>query len=165
MGGLEKPTRGEVKLLGDSISSMSDSNRTRLRRESLGFVYQFHHLLPEFNVLENVLMPLLVAGICSKDEEEKAKELLSKVGLSKRTKHLPSMLSGGERQRVAIARSVVNAPKLVLADEPTGNLDNENANQIFSVLLDQAQENQSALIIVTHDLTIAAGCSKTITLI
>lgn len=151
LGGLDTPSEGSVEVCGEDMSQLSDRARGDLRNEDLGFVYQFHHLLPEFTALENVAMPLLIRGTNMAQTEQRARMLLERVGMLGRTEHKPSELSGGERQRVAIARAVITEPRAVLADEPTGNLDRQNAEQIFRLLLRLNEELETALVIVTHD--------------
>lgn len=160
LGGLDLPSSGIVKVMGKDISSLSDKDRGILRNQSLGFIYQFHHLLPEFTALENVAMPLLIRGLLVKEASDKAEEILEKVGLSDRLKHKPAQLSGGERQRAAIARALVTNPNAVLADEPTGNLDHKTAVQIFDLMQTLNQEMQTAFIIVTHDMQLAEKMDK-----
>lgn len=158
LGGLDAPQAGDVTLCGQSFSGaqkMSAKRQGRLRNQHLGFVYQFHHLLPEFSALENVMMPLLVRNTDKTDAKKAALELLEKVGVGKRSKHKPSELSGGERQRVAIARAMVTQPDCILADEPTGNLDQETAQSVINTLFELQQSQQTALVIVTHDMAIA----------
>ncbi len=155
LGGLDKTCSGDVKLLGKSLSTLSEKKRCQMRNKSLGFVYQFHHLLPEFNACENVMMPLLIGGMLPIKAKNRAEECLVSVGLSERLTHKPSQLSGGERQRVAIARALVNKPQCILADEPTGNLDSATADKVFESFLKLNQENDTALVIVTHDLQLA----------
>ena len=160
LGGLDLPSSGTVKVMGKDISTLSDKDRGTLRNQSLGFIYQFHHLLPEFTALENVAMPLLIRGLSVKEASNKAEDILSKVGLAERLKHKPGQLSGGERQRAAIARALVTNPNAVLADEPTGNLDHKTALQIFDLMQSLNQEMQTAFIIVTHDMQLAKKMDK-----
>ena len=155
LGGLEVPDQGEILFEGRDLANMSQKQRTRLRGEKIGFVYQFHHLLPEFTALENVAMPLLIAGQSPAKAEQVAFDVLTAVGLQQRVEHRPSELSGGERQRAAIARAMVNKPRLLLADEPTGNLDEKTAADVFDLLLEMNQELSSAMIVVTHDTNLA----------
>lgn len=155
LGGLDKPSKGKVYLNDVLFSNKSANERARLRNQNLGFIYQFHHLLPEFTALENVAMPLLIGQSKKKEAYEKSEHLLKEVGLFDRIHHKPSELSGGERQRVAIARALVNDPKCVLADEPTGNLDEENAAHIESIMYELARKKQTAFLVVTHDHNLA----------
>jgi len=155
LGGLDSPTSGEVVFDGKSLNSLSSSAKAELRNRELGFIYQFHHLLPDFTALENVAMPLLIGKVNKVEAQEKARAMLSAVGLEKRAAHRPSELSGGERQRVAIARALVNNPRLVLADEPTGNLDARNADSIFDLLGELNVRQGTAFLVVTHDLHLA----------
>ncbi|ATZ74125.1 lipoprotein-releasing system ATP-binding protein LolD [Idiomarina sp. X4] len=155
LGGLEKPTTGELMFNDQDMTSWSSDKLSSWRNSNLGFVYQFHHLLPEFSALENVAMPLLIAGEKSKNAKQTAQTLLERVGLGHRLSHRPSQLSGGERQRVAIARAFVNNPDIVLADEPTGNLDGEAAASIYQLMLELNKERGTAFIVVTHDNTLA----------
>lgn len=155
LGGLDIPDSGTVQVCGQDMSRLSDAERGQLRNRSLGFIYQFHHLLPEFTALENVAMPLLLRRGPIAKALEQAKEFLSRVGLSGHMKHKPAELSGGERQRVAIARALVTRPRVILADEPTGNLDRKNVEQVQKLMLEMNQELGMAFIIVTHDHTVA----------
>ena len=159
LAGLDKPTSGEIIINGNDFSKLNDNQICSIRNQNLGFIYQFHHLLPEFTALENVLMPLMIHGHISDDKRNNALELLNRLGLSKRTTHFPGQLSGGERQRVAIARAVVNSPSIVFADEPTGNLDNKTSNQVLDIFFKLQQELKTSLVIVTHDNEIAAKAS------
>jgi lipoprotein-releasing system ATP-binding protein len=155
MGGLDKPTTGEVTISDVNWQKISEKQRCQLRNQRLGFVYQFHHLLPEFTAVENVAMPLLLSGMAVKNAEQQASDMLDHVGLQHRKVHKPAQLSGGERQRVAIARALVHQPHCVLADEPTGNLDQTTASKVFDLMLDLNRQMNTALVIVTHDPQIA----------
>jgi lipoprotein-releasing system ATP-binding protein len=155
MAGLEKTSSGQIEILDQDISFLNQDELGVLRNTYLGFVYQFHHLLSDFNAIENVAMPLLIRRYGYKQAFKEAEALLKKIGLSKRLTHKPSELSGGERQRVAIARSLITKPKCILADEPTGNLDGKTAHFVFDLLLDLAKENRSTLVLVTHDIQLA----------
>jgi lipoprotein-releasing system ATP-binding protein len=163
-GMLERPNAGEVLIAGADGWSMSDEDRTEIRRNKIGFVYQFHHLLPEFTASENVALPQMIAGLERKEATKRANELLAFLGLSERLNHRPSELSGGEQQRVAIARAVANAPKLLLADEPTGNLDPKTADHVFGTLSKLVEATQLAAIIATHNLDLASRMTRRVTL-
>lgn len=160
LGGLDTIDSGSVCIGGEEVSDMGEKDRTRLRNQKLGFVYQFHHLLPEFTALENVSMPLRIRRESPKTATEKASEVLTSMGLAERASHLPSQLSGGERQRVAIARSVVSSPVCLLADEPTGNLDDDTAHTVIDYLMELARSRGVAVVIVTHDMEIASRCDR-----
>jgi lipoprotein-releasing system ATP-binding protein len=155
LGGLDKPTQGDVMINGKNIQTLSEKEKCKLRNQYLGFVYQFHHLLPEFTALENVSMPLLIRGDKPKDIQEKASDLLEQVGLANRMKHRLGQLSGGERQRVAIARALAASPLCVLADEPTGNLDPGNADRVLELFFNLQKSKKTSVIMVTHDPNIA----------
>lgn len=160
LGGLEKPTSGEVILAGVNLNSVSPSKQAKLRNKSLGFIYQSHHLLGEFTVLENVAMPVLIAGLSVKEARLRATALLKRVGLGHRAEHKPSELSGGERQRATIARALINKPDVVLADEPTGNLDSKTADQVYQLMLELNHELNVSFLVVTHDHDLAARIGK-----
>ncbi|MEY3670151.1 MAG: lipoprotein-releasing transporter ATP-binding protein LolD [Pseudomonadota bacterium] len=165
LGGLDRPSEGQVRINGQDVFKMSDADRTRMRNQSVGFVYQFHHLLAECSALENVAMPLRIRRLSASEAAGRAAEMLKAVGLAHRADHVPAKLSGGERQRVAIARALVTQPQIVLADEPTGNLDQDTAREVFDLFLRQTQTMQAALVVVTHDLALADRCSRRLTLL
>lgn len=155
MGGLDKPSAGTIEVNGVPLAGQSESQLAQLRNKALGFVYQFHHLLPEFSALENVAMPLLIAGCRAKEAALQARQMLDRVGLAHRVGHKPGEMSGGERQRTAVARAMVHRPSCLLADEPTGNLDHRNSEQIYDLMLDLNASVKTALVIVTHDRGLA----------
>ncbi len=155
LGGLDEPTIGEVQITGISVAGLGSAQLGRLRNSTLGFVYQFHHLLPEFTALENVAMPLLIGGSDPAEAGKEAEQVLARVGLTARLMHKPGELSGGERQRAAVARALVTRPQCILADEPTGNLDRQNAEQVFDLMLALNQEYGASQLIVTHDISLA----------
>jgi len=155
LGGLDLPTEGKVMIQNKDVAALSDAQRGALRNKTLGFIYQFHHLLPEFSALENVAMPLLIGDVSVAEARERASDMLQKVGLDHRLEHKPAQLSGGERQRAAIARALVTHPRAVLADEPTGNLDRRTADGIFALMQALNEELGTSLIVVTHDLALA----------
>jgi lipoprotein-releasing system ATP-binding protein len=163
-GLLEAPSDGEIVLSGAPSSKLSESERTRLRRDTIGFVYQAHHLLPEFSALENVVMPQLIAGVKKKDAEVEARRILDLMGLSERVEHRPSQLSGGEQQRVAIARAIANHPRLLLADEPTGNLDPKTAAGVFDALVKLVRSEGLAALVATHNFELAARMDRALVL-
>jgi lipoprotein-releasing system ATP-binding protein len=163
-GLLEKPDGGEVYVAGRPTAGMNDAGRTAIRRHELGFVYQFHHLLPEFSALENVVMPQIIRGLPKAEAAKRSAQLLGFLGLSKRLEHRPGELSGGEQQRVAIARAVANAPRLLLADEPTGNLDPHTAGHVFQTLVAIVRASRLAALIATHNLDLAAQMDRRVTI-
>jgi len=160
LGGLDRPTAGHVKIAGADIHGLDEKARGDLRNRTLGFIYQFHHLLPEFSALENVAMPLLVRRVPRHEAENSAREILKRVGLGERLVHRPHELSGGERQRAAVARALVTNPRIVLADEPTGNLDGNNAESVFALMLELNRERSTSLIVVTHDRRLASRMDR-----
>lgn len=161
LGGLDNPTSGRVLIKGNDFAQVNQKQRGLLRNKYLGFIYQFHHLLPEFSALENVMMPLLIAKLPKKEAKQKAMNLLAEVGLEERVKHRPGQLSGGERQRTAIARAMVTNPACILADEPTGNLDESTAKTITDLMLGLNQKHNNGMIVVTHDKSLAGKMQKT----
>jgi lipoprotein-releasing system ATP-binding protein len=164
IGGIDKPSTGKIYINDNNLASLSENKITELRAQSLGFVYQFHHLLKDFSAIDNISMPLLIQGVSKEISTKKASEIVKEIGLEHRKNHLPSELSGGERQRVAIARAIITSPSCLLADEPTGNLDAKNASSVLELLINLNQNQGSSLIIVTHDEIIANKMDRVLVL-
>ena len=160
MAGLEKPDSGQIIILDKDLTTLKSNELCTLRNNSLGFIYQFHHLMPDFTALENMIMPLTIRGNLTTKDNAQLSLIVKKLGLEKRINHYPHELSGGERQRVSIGRAIINSPDIILADEPTGNLDNKNANKVFDLFLELAEELGTSIVLVTHDLSLAKKMSK-----
>lgn len=163
-GLLDSANSGDILINGQSITSMDDAKKTKIRRDNIGFVYQYHHLLPEFSALENVMMPSLIQGKSVKNSEKKARELIARLDMSHRIDHRPAELSGGEQQRIAIARAVVNRPSLILADEPTGNLDPQRSEEVANLLLGLVKEYGLSLLFITHNMDLARKTDRIVTI-
>ena len=160
MAGLERPDSGQIRILDKDLANLKSDELCALRNNSLGFIYQFHHLMPDFTALENMMMPLTIRGRLTKEYNSQLLLIIKKLGLENRINHYPHELSGGERQRVSIARAIITSPNIILADEPTGNLDNKNANKVFDIFLELAEEVGTSIILVTHDISLSRKMSK-----